>query len=89
MQALTPDQKRVSMSLETADRDMAAAQLLVNGGPPVYEATGFHCQQATEKYLKAVLVVAGLPVLFTHDLVKLVFTIAASQRCAIHCTRFS
>ena len=51
---------------------MAAAQLLAKEGSPLYETTGFHCQQATEKYLKAVLVVFGLPVVFTHDLVKLI-----------------
>ena len=72
MPAPTPDQKRVSMALVTADRDMAAAELLAKEGPPLYETTGFHCQQATEKYLKALCVVSGLPVVFTHDLVKLI-----------------
>ncbi|RZJ60585.1 MAG: HEPN domain-containing protein [Hymenobacter sp.] len=72
MQAPTPDQKRVSISLVTADRDIEAADLLVKGAPHLYETIGFHCQQATEKYLKAVLVASGLPVLFIHDLVKLI-----------------
>jgi HEPN domain-containing protein len=70
MQTPTPDQKRVGISLVTADRDMAAAELLAKEGAPQYETTGFHCQQASEKYLKAALVISGLPVLFTHDLVK-------------------
>jgi len=36
-----------------------------------YEGIGFHCQQAVEKYLKAVLVASGLPAPFTHDLTRL------------------
>ncbi len=51
---------------------MAAAEMLATGGAHLYETTGFHCQQATEKYLKAVLLVFGLPVVFTHDLVRLI-----------------
>jgi HEPN domain-containing protein len=52
------------MSIKTADRDMAAAELLTNGGTHLYEATGFHCQQAVEKYLKAALIAAGMPIVF-------------------------
>jgi len=63
---------------------MAAAELLANEGSPQYETTGFHCQQATEKYLKAMLVVAGLPVVFTHDLVKLILPL--QQLGTIHFT---
>ena len=36
-----------------------------------YDAICFHCQQCAEKYLKAKLVEAGLPVQKTHDLVLL------------------
>ena len=54
---------------------METAELLVKEGPHLYETTGFHCQQATGKYLKAVLVACNLPVVFTHDLVKLILPI--------------
>jgi len=54
---------------------MAAAELLAKAGAPQYETAGFHCQQATEKYLKAVLITVGLLVVFTHDLVKLILPI--------------
>ncbi|MGY3089174.1 HEPN domain-containing protein [Hymenobacter sp. UYAg731] len=59
------------MSLLTADRDMEAAETLLQASPHLYENIGFHCQQATEKYLKAVLVASLLPAPFIHDLTKL------------------
>ncbi len=59
------------MSLLTADRDMEAAETLLQASPHLYENIGFHCQQATEKYLKAVLVASVLPAPFIHDLTKL------------------
>ncbi|WP_035567742.1 HEPN domain-containing protein [Hymenobacter sp. IS2118] len=59
------------MSLLTADRDMEAAETLLKASPHLYESIGFHCQQATEKYIKAVLVASSLPAPFIHDLTKL------------------
>lgn len=59
------------MSLLTADRDMEAAEVLVLGSPHLYETVGFHCQQAVEKYLKAVLVASALPAPFIHSLIVL------------------
>ncbi len=59
------------MSLLTADRDMGMADTLLQNGPQYYEGIGFHCQQAVEKYLKALLVASSLPAPFTHDLTKL------------------
>ena len=59
------------MSLLTADRDIEAAGVLVLGSPHLYETIGFHCQQAVEKYLKAVLVASVLPAPFIHSLVVL------------------
>lgn len=38
---------------------------------PVYDAAAYHSHQCAEKYLKAVLVEAGMPVAKTHDLLKL------------------
>ncbi|RZK22393.1 MAG: HEPN domain-containing protein [Hymenobacter sp.] len=57
----TPKQKRVAMSLLTADRDMEAAEALLQVGAHLYENIGFHCQQVVEKYLKGVLVAYSLP----------------------------
>jgi HEPN domain-containing protein len=71
----TPEQKRVAMSLLTADRDLEAAETLLRASPHLYENIGFHCQQAVEKYLKAVLVASALPAPFIHDLTKLLLPI--------------
>ena len=71
MQPSTPKQKRVAMSLLTADHDLEAVETLVLNSPHLYETIGFHCQQAVEKYLKAVLVASALPAPFIHNLVIL------------------
>jgi HEPN domain-containing protein len=60
------------MSLLTADHDMEAAEALVNATPHLYENIGFQCQQAVEKYVKAVLVASGLPLQFIHNIVTLI-----------------
>lgn len=59
------------MSLLMADRDMEAAETLLQASPHLCENIGFHCPQATEKYLKAVLAASSLPAPFIHDLPKL------------------
>lgn len=67
----TPEQKRVAIGLQVADRDMEAATLLVQHSPHLYETVGFHCQQAVEKYLKAALLAFALPSPFIYNLVVL------------------
>ena len=67
----TPEQKRVAMSLLTADRDVEAAEILLQASPHLYETIGFHCQQAVEKYTKGALVASALPAPFIHNLVVL------------------
>ena len=49
----------------TARRELRARR------QPNYDAACFHAQQGVEKYLKAVLVEAGLPFSKTHDLLLL------------------
>ncbi|MGI4870544.1 MAG: HEPN domain-containing protein [Janthinobacterium lividum] len=71
MQPSTPEQQRVDILMRRADRDIQVAELIVQASPHLYEDAGFHCQQATEKYLKAVLIAATLPAPFTHNLVVL------------------
>lgn len=67
----TPDQTRVAIFLTTADNDIGMAQVLLQNAPQYYEGIGFHCQQAVEKYLKAVLVASALPTPLIHNLVLL------------------
>jgi HEPN domain-containing protein len=49
-------QRFVSEWLKKADLDLQLAEYLQVEDAPFYEAIAFHSQQATEKYLKAVLV---------------------------------
>jgi HEPN domain-containing protein len=55
----TPEQGRwdfVQQWLDKAHRDLRAAALLLRDDVQDYENTGFHAQQAAEKFLKAFLV---------------------------------
>ena len=54
-----------------AERDMTAAEYLVKMYPPLNEIIAYHCQQATEKYLKGVLVTLGEEPPYTHNLDEL------------------
>ncbi len=52
-----------------AEQDFLAAQDLARRRKrPVWDAVCFHCQQATEKYLKARMHEAAIPVPKSHDL---------------------
>ena len=56
-----------------AEHDLEAARriMAVEDGCP-YDTACFHCQQASEKYLKALLTLVGIHAGHTHDLQKLV-----------------
>lgn len=51
-----------------ADGDLRSARALLDLDPPETDAVAFHCQQASEKYLKALLVAVGIEPPRTHDL---------------------
>lgn len=51
-----------------ADGDLRSARTLLELDPPETDAVAFHCQQAAEKYLKALLVALGVDPPRTHDL---------------------
>jgi HEPN domain-containing protein len=53
--------------LNLARDDQAAAKTLLDADSPT-SIVGFHCQQAVEKALKAVLAVRGLEFPYTHNL---------------------
>ncbi len=73
----TPAQTKVHTLLRVADRDVEMAESLGQHSPHLVEGIGFSCQQAAEKYLKAVLVANGLPAPFIHDLTSLATSLAA------------
>jgi HEPN domain-containing protein len=54
--------------IRKAERDYRVAERLAAGRPPEHDIVCFHCQQAAEKFLEALLVDLGLPVPRTHDL---------------------
>ena len=57
--------------LRKAEADRRIARRGVRLRPPEYDDACFHCQQAVEKYLKALLCERGFTVPHTHDLVAL------------------
>ena len=54
-----------------AERDFETAEILIKNENPFTNIIAFHCQQAVEKYLKAYLVEKNIPIIKTHDLIKL------------------
>ncbi len=50
-----------------AEDDLSAARRLAGGAQPLPDQTGFFCQQAAEKYLKAFLIAAGQSPPRIHD----------------------
>jgi HEPN domain-containing protein len=79
-----------------AEADLRHADLAVRGRERLYDGICFHCQQAVEKYLKALLQEAGRPVPRTHDLLAILTlllplhpTLRALRRGAAFLTQFA
>jgi HEPN domain-containing protein len=62
-----------------ADRDFGLASLAHRHSPEYPDLICYHCQQAAEKYLKALVVHFGLPLRKTHDLEDLLDIISAVE----------
>ena len=58
--------------IEKGDRDLLLAQDALPNLASYPDLVCYHCQQAAEKYLKALLVYHGLVVRKTHDLEELI-----------------
>ncbi len=58
--------------LTKADHDLETARRVVASRPPITDTAVYHCQQAAEKALKAVLLQHDQPVRKSHDLVALI-----------------
>lgn len=67
-----------------AEHDLEAVRriMAVDEGCP-YDTVCFHCQQAIEKYLKALLTLAAVPAPRTHDLGRLVALLPADKQLSI------
>ena len=57
--------------IEKADHDLGSAKIIYLHLPDYFDTIAFHCQQAVEKYLKALLVSYGIGFLRSHDLIYL------------------
>src|SRR5262249_26333235 len=63
--------RQTSQWVRKAEEDWAGANELATRKPPLRDLACFHCQQAAEKYLKALLQEGGAAVPRTHDLEEL------------------
>ena len=67
-----PSQPDASAWVAKAEGDLGAAVLLFTHGEDTWEPVCFHCQQAAEKYLKAVLAANKLETPKIHALTRLI-----------------
>lgn len=68
--------EEVKKWLVKADHDLGGAKLIYLNLPEYFDIIAFHCQQATEKYLKAILKFYGIEFKRSHDLVYLLELLA-------------
>ena len=57
--------------IRKAEADFRAAEELADHQPPLHDVVCFHCQQAAEKYMKALLTEGEVAVPRTHNLIAL------------------
>jgi len=63
--------KQVEDWVLLADKDLKAAEIIINDEYPLTNIVAFHCQQAIKKYFKAFIIEKDMPLIRTHDLIKL------------------
>jgi HEPN domain-containing protein len=66
-----PPDHIVAAWMEKADHDLGSAKIIFLHIPDYYDTVAFHCQQAVEKYLKALLVFYNIKFDRQHDLTYL------------------
>jgi len=72
--------------IEKADHDLGSAKVIYLHLPDYLDTIAFHCQQAVEKYLKALLIFYQIDFVRTHDLIYLLERI--SEKVEIDESRF-
>lgn len=65
------EKKYIGHWLEKAEHDLIAARLLIESVPLILDISCFHCQQASEKFLKAFLAFHSVDLEKTHDIILL------------------
>ena len=63
--------------IEKADHDLGSAKIIYLHLPDYFDTIAFHCQQAVEKYLKALLAFHQIDFLRSHDLIYLLDLLSA------------
>ena len=66
-----PQKKLVKQWIQKAENDLLNVTNNLQANQTPWDTVCFHCQQAVEKYIKAVLVVRGQEIPRTHDLEQL------------------
>ena len=61
----------IRLWITKGDHDLGTAKITFKHIPDFLDTVTFHCQQATEKYLKAYLIHLSVAFRFTHDLIYL------------------
>ena len=70
-----PEKDRLVIAwLDKAESDLGAARALILGAERYLDGGAYHCQQAAEKSLKAILTAHDIPFPKTHNLTELVFS---------------
>jgi HEPN domain-containing protein len=81
MSFMNEELHRIALAwLEKARHDLETARRMLEGAEPITDTAVYHCQQAAEKSLKAVLVRAVQPVFKTQVLMLLLTKCAANDR---------
>ncbi len=57
--------------VDSADHDLGSAKLIFLHLPEYFDTIAFHCQQAAEKYLKAILIHREIEFVRSHNLIYL------------------
>ncbi|MCL4484647.1 MAG: HEPN domain-containing protein [Bacteroidetes bacterium] len=68
--------KKVKDWIDKANHDLGSAKLIYLHIPDYFDTIAFHCQQATEKYLKSILEYYGIEFQRSHNLVYLLDLLA-------------
>ncbi len=68
---MNADSQLIREWIDKADHDLGSAKLIFLHIPEYFDTIAFHCQQATEKYIKAILEYYGIDFQRTHNLVYL------------------
>jgi HEPN domain-containing protein len=69
----------VAAWIEKGDHDLGSAKVIFQYIPDYFDTIAFHCQQAVEKYLKAMLIYYNIDFQKVHDLTYLLELLSRSM----------